>query len=487
MQTRPLHPLFAAEVTGLDTSAPLTPDIVADFERAMAEYAVCVVRNASLDDADHIRFSRAFGPLELPPGSRGRIAPELYDISNLDAKGEIIPFDPNAKAQPIDFERFHTDSPFNSQPTKYSFLLGYVVPPEGADTLFIDTRAVYDDLPQAMKDRIEGLVAEHDMFVALERTGVKFGDDKMRRMFPTMPHPLVRTSASGRKALYLGWHAIGIVGWPVNEAQALLDELFAFATQEKYTLCAQVAAGRHGRLGQPLHHAQRHFLRALQVQARLPAHHQQRIRSGAGGYRGHGPATCRRGPLKHANGRARGHSAQAADRGGLSAGVDLRAVCGGDHRPADDAADDPGDGMDVGRSTHSARTFMFISGAISVLAFGRIADRFGSRTILLLGSVGGGITMLALSRQGTQLWQLYLAYTLLGAFGSSGLGYTKIIGTLFREASGQGAGHIRSGVHPGPGRAATAHQCTERAAWAGEAPTWSTPSSCSRCRRCCTS
>jgi alpha-ketoglutarate-dependent 2,4-dichlorophenoxyacetate dioxygenase len=234
MQVKPLHPLFAAEIIGLDTSAPVTPEIVEAFERAMAQYAVCVIRDASLNDADHIRFSRAFGPLELPPGSRGRIAPELYDISNLDPKGEIIPFDPNAKAQPIDFERFHTDSPFNSQPTKWSFLLGYVVPPQGADTLFLDTRAAYEDLPQATKDRIDGLIAEHDMFIALERTGVKFGDEAMRRMFPTMPHPLVRTSASGRKTLYLGWHAIGIVGWPVAEAQALLDELFAFATQDKY-------------------------------------------------------------------------------------------------------------------------------------------------------------------------------------------------------------------------------------------------------------
>jgi MFS family permease len=82
-------------------------------------------------------------------------------------------------------------------------------------------------------------------------------------------------------------------------------------------------------------------------------------------------------------------------------------------------------------------TFLFISGAITVLVFGRIADRYGSRTILLLGSIGGGLTMLALSRQGTELWQLYVAYTLLGAFGSSGLGYTKIIGTLFAKHRGK--------------------------------------------------
>jgi len=82
-------------------------------------------------------------------------------------------------------------------------------------------------------------------------------------------------------------------------------------------------------------------------------------------------------------------------------------------------------------------TFLFISGAITVLAFGRMADRFGSRAILLLGSIGGGITMLALSRQGPQLWQLYFSFALLGAFGSSGLGYTKIIGSLFSRHRGK--------------------------------------------------
>ncbi len=233
MQVNPLHPLFAAEIVGLDTSA-VTPEGIQAFEDAMAEHAVCVVRDARLRDEHHIGFSRAFGPLELPPGGRGRIAPELYDISNLDAAGEIVPFDPEAKAQPVDFERFHTDSPFNSQPTKWSFLLGYEVPPEGANTEFVDMRAVHDDLPAATKARIETLVAEHDLFRALQRTGVAFGDEAMRKAYPRMNHPLVRTSANGRKALYMGWHAVGIEGWPQAEGEALLDELFAFATQEKY-------------------------------------------------------------------------------------------------------------------------------------------------------------------------------------------------------------------------------------------------------------
>ena len=234
MQVKQLHPLFVGEITGLDTSAPITAETVQAVENAMAKYGVCVIRNASQDDEDHLRFARAFGPLELAPPGNKRITEGLYDIGNLDAKGEIIPEDPDAKAKPTDFELFHTDSPFNSLPTKWSLLLCYVTPPEGANTEYVDTRAVYADLSQEMKDKVETLVVEHDMFRALQRNGVEFGDDGLRKAYPRMSHPLVRTSASGRKALYMGWHAVGIVGWEEKDALKLLDELYAFATQDKY-------------------------------------------------------------------------------------------------------------------------------------------------------------------------------------------------------------------------------------------------------------
>jgi MFS family permease len=84
-----------------------------------------------------------------------------------------------------------------------------------------------------------------------------------------------------------------------------------------------------------------------------------------------------------------------------------------------------------------ASTFFFICGTAVVLIFGRLADRFGPRSILVVGALCGGATMLLLSRQNAELWRLYLANALLGAFGSSGLGYTKIIGTLFTRHRGK--------------------------------------------------
>jgi MFS family permease len=84
-----------------------------------------------------------------------------------------------------------------------------------------------------------------------------------------------------------------------------------------------------------------------------------------------------------------------------------------------------------------AATFLFFFGSVSVLFFGRVADRVGARTILLVGAVGGGAIMLLLSLQDRELWRLYGAYALLGTFGSSGVGYTKIIGTLFTRHRGK--------------------------------------------------
>ncbi len=236
---RSLHPRFAAEILGADLSVSPDKDLVAEVEAAMARFAVTVIRDARISDEDHIRFSRAFGPLELPPklgrsGTKRRLRAELFDASNLDEKGDVIPYDSERRRLAKGAERFHTDSSFNSLPTKWSLLLGHIVPPEGGDTHFIDTRAVYDDLPAQLRARIDGLTAVHDFWKGRERTGLTGVTNEMRAAMPPVTHDLVRTMPYGRKALYIGGHATGIVGWDEAEALALLDELYELATQEQY-------------------------------------------------------------------------------------------------------------------------------------------------------------------------------------------------------------------------------------------------------------
>ena len=76
-----------------------------------------------------------------------RIGFGLYDISNLDVNGDFLPPDSLRIAFNKGNEQFHTDSSFNTLPTKWSMLSARVVPPEGGNTEFCDARAAYDALP----------------------------------------------------------------------------------------------------------------------------------------------------------------------------------------------------------------------------------------------------------------------------------------------------------------------------------------------------
>lgn len=91
-----------------------------------------------------------------------------------------------------------------------------------------------------------------------------------------------------------------------------------------------------------------------------------------------------------------------------------------------------------GRTDYAlASTFFFLFGSVTVLVFGRVADRVGVRPVLLTGALFGGLTMVLMAFQTASLGRLYVAYAVLGAFGSSGVGYAKVIGALFTRHRGK--------------------------------------------------
>lgn len=230
--------MFAAELEGADLRVEPSPELVRTVEQAMETYAVVVVRDQHIDDDQHIRLSRAFGPLELPPNlgmsnRKGRLRRELYDASNLDQNGELLSADSPRRKYNRGNELFHTDSSFNDLPTKWSLLLAHVLPPTRGDTEFTDLRAVYAELPPATQARLEGLVAEHYLWHSRELGGFAAVTEEMKRLMPPVRHPVVRTAADGRRTLYIGAHASHVVGWPVEEGRALLQELLTCAAEPR--------------------------------------------------------------------------------------------------------------------------------------------------------------------------------------------------------------------------------------------------------------
>lgn len=91
----PLHPLFAAEISGVDLRR-VDDATLAGIIAALNQYAVCVIHHdAPLSDAEHIAFSARLGPIEGRSSPRiagsGLRVPhdEIIDQSNLDQDGEI--------------------------------------------------------------------------------------------------------------------------------------------------------------------------------------------------------------------------------------------------------------------------------------------------------------------------------------------------------------------------------------------------------------
>ncbi len=83
-----------------------------------------------------------------------------------------------------------------------------------------------------------------------------------------------------------------------------------------------------------------------------------------------------------------------------------------------------------------ANSFLMWSGALVIWALGRLADKFGVRPVIILGTLAVGVVTLALARVQT-LWQFYLCFALLGVFGSTGASYSKVIAALFTQNRGK--------------------------------------------------
>jgi alpha-ketoglutarate-dependent 2,4-dichlorophenoxyacetate dioxygenase len=243
LTAKPLHPLFAAEISGVDFSKPIDPATFREIVAAMDQYAVCVFRSTGLKDESHIAFSYLFGKLEFAPtfSTKGpRFSHrELFDAGNLDPQGNIL-VDERRRLYNKGNALWHTDSSFNPHRSAYSLLLAHEVPPAGGDTQFADMRAAYDALPEEKQQQLEGLIAEHWLWHSRMLAGYPEPTEDERKAKPPSQHRLVQVHpGSKRKTLYLAAHASHIVGWPREKGLALIQELIEFATQPKFTLSVQ--------------------------------------------------------------------------------------------------------------------------------------------------------------------------------------------------------------------------------------------------------
>ena len=239
---KPLHPVFAGEITGVDCRAILSAADVTAIEKAMDECAVLVFRDQPLSDQQQITFTRRFGELEgyNTPGhirrrEESRLGAGIADFSNLDKSGHIMPDTDRVWFFKLGDRLWHSDSSFRPVTAKWSLLSGRIIPSWGANTEFADMRAAYDALDERTRREVEDLICEHSLMFSREAIGFTDLTDAERVAFRPVRQPLVRTHpATGRRSLFLSAHAGTIEGWTVPEARMFLRDLTEFATHERF-------------------------------------------------------------------------------------------------------------------------------------------------------------------------------------------------------------------------------------------------------------
>ena len=196
-QITPLSSALGAEVTGLDTSRPLSPEQLAQVKQAFMDHHLLCFREQDLSEAQQIAFSRQFGELEAFPEkdkTKGKV--ELYHVANVAVSGEHLDADDQRVIFQRNNARWHTDSSYRYIPSLASIMYGVeVLPPdaEGGETAFSNMLKAYEALDDEMKADLEArhMVHYYDCIRRLEPAMPPMTPEE-RDAVPPVTHPVVR-------------------------------------------------------------------------------------------------------------------------------------------------------------------------------------------------------------------------------------------------------------------------------------------------------
>jgi taurine dioxygenase len=234
LQVIPTGAALGAEIRGVDLSQPVPEETKALMRKAWADHLVLLWRDQKLPDISFLDAAGIFGVTKEPAARKYQVAggykiggkivqlhPHVSLISNLNEEGEPVMDNCSLGSAEV---VWHSDNSYAEVPPAGSMLYAIVLPTNGGgDTWFNNQYLAYEELPDDLKRRIKGLSQRHDA----------------SRNSAGPVHPLVRVHpVTGKRALYLGrrrdWPSNYIIGMSNEESEALLDQLWAHATQEKY-------------------------------------------------------------------------------------------------------------------------------------------------------------------------------------------------------------------------------------------------------------
>jgi taurine dioxygenase len=231
-QVTPLHLSLGCEISGITLTEAVEPELFGKVYEVFLDYQLILFRDVDLPPATQVAFARAFGEVQVHVMNQYhgyRDFPEIYMLSNAGEDGR-----PSGRHPDKGTLFWHTDGSWRERTGQATMMYSEILPPEGGETEFADMYAAFDNLPDGMKQRIEGRRAIHNLDFSRTR---RHGEDPMtaeqKAKVPPVAHPIVRTHPeTGRKAIFLGDHAQEIEGMDYDEGRALIEELNRLITPQ---------------------------------------------------------------------------------------------------------------------------------------------------------------------------------------------------------------------------------------------------------------
>jgi taurine dioxygenase len=228
----PISGALGAEIGGVDISAGVDEETIAEIRRALLEHLVIFFRDQDLDAACQKGFTRQFGEIFVHPN---------FDIGVGDP--EIVELVRNPGDTRYPGEQWHSDTTMMPHPPMGAILYALDVPPYGNDTLFTNQYLAYEALSPKMRETVEKLRAVHsDIRVAGPQAALngkratKVREDSNWRPTENV-HPVVRTHPeTGRKCLFVNIaYTQRFEGMTEEESEALLEFLMEQGNQPEFS------------------------------------------------------------------------------------------------------------------------------------------------------------------------------------------------------------------------------------------------------------
>ncbi|WP_024794460.1 TauD/TfdA dioxygenase family protein [Tomitella biformata] len=224
----PMTPTIGAEVDGIRLGGDLDEETMAELRRALLEWKVLVFRDQDIERSAHRAFASKWGELEEHPFIKYGKYPGQTDA-------DVVTLERDVSVAGIE-NNWHHDVSWSRAPSFGAVLRAVEVPAVGGDTLFADTCAAYDLLPDAIKERIDSLVAEHDWVPNFGKSMTPDVIAALRPDYPAAQHPVVRViPETGRRTLFVNTNFTQrILGVSEAESNELLTLLYRHVQRAEF-------------------------------------------------------------------------------------------------------------------------------------------------------------------------------------------------------------------------------------------------------------